>query len=100
MYYAVYGISVYSIVHLLLVSSAIAISTFHGLRHRNRFSNSIIVIDGVACFWDSSEGDQMALVILIAEVWRLAKAAGGLRVVSRLAVAHVNIGALVVVSLR
>lgn len=100
MYYAVYGISVYSIVHLLLVSSAIAVSTFHGLRHRNRFSNSIIIVDGVACLWGSSEGDQMALIILIAEIRRLAKAARRLRIVSRLAIAHVNVRALVVVSLR
>lgn len=42
----------------------------------------------------------MALIILIPEVWRLAKAAGRLREVARLAIAQLNIGALVVVSLR
>ncbi len=42
----------------------------------------------------------MALVILVTEVWRLAKAAGGLRVVSGLAVTQSNIRALVIVSLR
>lgn len=42
----------------------------------------------------------MALVILVAEVWRLAKAAGGLRVASGLVITQPNVGALVVVSLR
>lgn len=42
----------------------------------------------------------MALIILITEVWRLAKPAGGLRVVPRLAFPQPNIRALVVVFLR
>lgn len=42
----------------------------------------------------------MALVILVTEIWRLAKAAGRLRVVSGLVITQSNIGALVVVSLR
>ena len=90
----------YSKINPSLMSSTIAIGAFHGLRHCNRLSNTIVIIDGVSCIGSSRKGNQMALVILVTEVWRLAKAAGGLRVVSGLVVTQSNIGALVVVSLR